>query len=172
MTGYVVAVSRGASHRFSKAPQMGIRLLAGLGVEGDTHQGRLAQHRYDVRRNPGQSNLRQVHLLPTELLTDLAAAGFPLGPGQIGENVLTRGIDLPGLPTGTLLSLGETAVIALTGLRHPCVQMDRFRPGLMAASLVRSAGVMAIVQASGDVRPGDMIRVAPPPPPHRTLRPI
>ena len=172
MTGQVVAVSRGAGHRFGKVPQMEIRLLAGLGVEGDTHQGRLVQHLYDVRRNPGQSNLRQVHLLPAELLTDLAAAGFPLGHGQIGENVLTRGIDLPGLPTGTLLSLGETAVIALTGLRHPCVQMDRFRPGLMAASLVRSAGVMAIVQASGDVRPGDMIRVAPPPPPHRTLRPI
>jgi MOSC domain-containing protein YiiM len=180
MAGKVVAVSRGATHSFGKPPQMWIRLLAGLGVEGDVHQGTTVKHRSRVARDPSQPNLRQVHLLHTELLAELAAAGFSIGPGQIGENVLTSGIDLLGLPTGTLLHLGEAALVEVTGLRNPCIQLDRFRPGLMAAvlehdpagNLIRKAGIMSIVRTGGDVRPGDVIRVELPAAPHRSLQPV
>lgn len=180
MTGVVTAVSSDSAHRFSKPNRAVIRLLAGLGVEGDAHLGKTVQHLSRIRRDPSQPNLRQVHLLHAELHEELRAAGFDVSAGQMGENITTRGIDLLGLPTGTRLHLGEAAVVEVTGLRNPCAQLDRFRPGLMAAvldrdaagRLIRKAGIMAIVLAGGEVRPGDPIRITLPPAPHRPLQPI
>jgi MOSC domain-containing protein YiiM len=180
MSGFVEAVSQRSTHRFSKQPRMWIRLLAGLGVEGDAHLGTTVQHRSRVSRDPTQPNLRQVHLLHRELLEALETQGFVIGPGDIGENILTRGVDLLGLPTGTVLRIGEAVRIQVTGLRNPCVQLDRFRPGLMAATLdrdaagnlVRKAGVMAIVLTGGEVRPGDPVVVMMPAEPHRRLVPV
>jgi MOSC domain-containing protein YiiM len=121
-----------------------------------------------------------VHLIHAELHDELRAAGLAVSPGQMGENVTTRGVDLLGLPTGARLRLGETATVEVTGLRNPCVQLDRIQPGLMAATLgrdehgelVRKAGVMAVVVAGGEVRPGDPIGVELPPEPHRPLEPV
>lgn len=180
MARVVVAVSRGAAHGFSKPNQERIRLLAGLGVEGDAHLGETVQHRSRVARDPSQPNLRQVHLLHEELHDELRAAGFALRPGHIGENVTTRGIDLLVLPVGARLHLGDTAIVEVTGLRNPCAQLDGLYPGLMAATLgrdengglVRKAGVMGIVVVAGEVCPGDAIRVELPPPPHRPLQPV
>ncbi|HEX4368166.1 MAG TPA: MOSC domain-containing protein [Rhodopila sp.] len=180
MAGIVEAVSQRGTHRFSKQPRMWIRLLAGLGVEGDAHLGTTVQHRSRVARDPTQPNLRQVHLLHRELLQALEHQGFVIGPGDIGENILTSGIDLLALPTGTLLRIGDTAEIQVTGLRNPCIQLDRFKPGLMAATLdrdaqgnlIRKAGVMALVVTDGEIRPGDAIHVILPPEPHRRLLPV
>ena len=176
----VVAVSLRRGHHFSKTPALNIRLLAGLGVEGDGHMGATVKHRFDARRDPTRPNLRQVHLLPQELFDELRGRGFDIKPGDLGENVTTSGIDLLALPTGTRLHLGERAIIELTGLREPCVLMDRFQPGLKAATLdretegalIHKAGVMSIVIAGGDVRPGDPIRVVEPTGPHRRLLPV
>jgi MOSC domain len=180
MGGVVVSVSQCGTHRFSKPPRMWIRLLAGLGVEGDAHLGTTVKHRSRVAKDPTQPNLRQVHLVHVELLAELEAAGFVVGPGDIGENVLTRGVDLLALPTDTVLRIGEAASVRVTGLRNPCVQLDRFRPGLMKATLdrdaagglVRKAGVMAVVLTSGEVRPGDRIEVAFPAGAYRRLQPV
>lgn len=177
MGAVVTAVSRDAVHGFSKKLQDSIRLLAGLGVEGDAHLGVTVQHRSRVAADPTQPNLRQVHLIHAELFDELRAAGFAVAPGELGENVTTRGIDLLALPTGARLHLGAAAVIEVTGLRNPCAQIDRFQRGLMHAvlgrdaqgNLVRKAGVMAIVLAGGEVRPGDAVGVELPPPPHRPL---
>lgn len=177
---YVSAVSKAAEHVFSKANQPVIRLLAGLGVEGDAHLGRSVQHRSRVARDPSQPNLRQVHLVHAELHDELRGQGFLVGPGEMGENVTTRGIDLLNLPIGTSLRLGERAVVRVTGLRNPCVQLDRFQHGLMAAvldrdgagNLVRKAGVMAVVVQGGDVRPGDRVSIEPPTPPYLSLQPV
>jgi MOSC domain-containing protein YiiM len=176
----VTAVSRSARHSFSKPTQLVIRLVAGQGVEGDAHMGETVKHRSRVARDPTQPNLRQVHLLHTELFEELRAAGFPVAPGELGENVTTRGLDLLGLPTGTRLRLGASAVVEVTGLRNPCVQIDKFQQGLMAAvldrdaagNLVRKAGVMAIVVAGGEVHPGDAITIELPPAPHQRLVPV
>jgi MOSC domain-containing protein YiiM len=180
MSGRVEAVSQVGTHRFSKQPRMWIRLLAGLGVEGDAHLGTTVKHRSRVARDPTQPNLRQVHLLHDELLQELATQGFVIGPGDIGENILTRGLDLLSLPTGTILRIGAAAEIKVTGLRNPCIQLDRFMPGLMAATLdrdtdgnlIRKAGVMAVVLTDGEVRPGDPIDVILPQQPHRRLQPV
>ena len=180
MDGIIEAVSRSDAHTFGKTSQDAIRLLAGLGVEGDAHLGVTVKHRSRVARDPTQPNLRQVHLIHAELHDELAAAGFVVRPGEIGENVTTRGIDLLALPAGTRLHLGGAAVVEVTGLRNPCAQIDRFQPGLLAAvldrdeqgGLVRKAGVMGIVLAGGDVRPGDPVRVELPPEPHRPLEPV
>jgi MOSC domain-containing protein YiiM len=175
--GKVIAVSRATGHRFSKPNQLSIRLAAGLGVEGDAHSGATVKHRSRVAKDPSQPNLRQVHLIHDALFDELRAAGFTVAAGQMGENVTTTGIDLLGLPTGARLRLGEHAVVEVTGLRNPCVQIDRFQPGLMAATLgrdargglVRKAGVMAIVLAGGEVYPGDAITLDLPATPHRAL---
>jgi MOSC domain-containing protein YiiM len=175
--GRVVAVSADDRHAFSKPVRTSIRLVTGLGVEGDAHSGATVQHLSRVRRDPTQLNLRQVHLIAAELHDELAGRGFDVAAGQMGENVTTRGVDLLGLPTCTRLRLGETAVVEVTGLRNPCVQLDRFAPGLLAAVLdrdpdgnvVRRAGVMGVVLAEGLVRTDDPIAVTLPAPPYRPL---
>jgi MOSC domain-containing protein YiiM len=178
--GSVVAVSSRIGHHFSKTPALSIRLLCGLGVAGDAHMGETVKHRSRVRKDPTQPNLRQVHLIHAELFCELRAKGFVVQPADLGENVTTEGVDLLALPTGTRLRLGASAIIEITGLRNPCIQLDRFQSGLMAATLdrdaegnlVRKAGVMSIVIAEGDVRPGDAIRVELPDLPHRPLLPV
>ncbi len=176
----VAAVSISPTHTVSKRNQYCIRLVVGMGVEGDAHMGETVRHRSRVARDPGQPNLRQVHLIHAELFDELRSAGFDTTPGQMGENITTRGIDLLGLPVGTRLQLGERAVVEITGLRNPCAQLDGIQPGLMAATLgrdesgklVRKAGVMGIAVAGGEVRPGDRISVELPSMPHRKLEPV
>lgn len=161
----VIGVAAARGHGFSKRVQLGVRLVAGLGVAGDAHAGETVKHRSRVARDPIQPNLRQVHLIHAELFDELADRGYAIGPADLGENVTTRGIDLLGLSAGTRLRIGAEAVVEVTGLRNPCVQIDRFRPGLMRAvlgrdpegRLLRKAGIMAIVLASGDVMAGDPI---------------
>lgn len=180
MTPTVIGVSSDGAHRFSKEPAGAITLLAGLGVAGDAHAGVTVQHRSRVAVDPTQPNLRQVHLMHAELFDELRGKGFDVQPGQLGENITTRGLDLLGLGRGTRLRIGATAVVEVTGLRNPCVQIDRFRPGLLKevvhraedGSLVRKAGIMGVVLAGGDVVPGDPITLEPPPGPHRPLNPV
>lgn len=179
MDGQVIATGAGKRHGLNKAPLLSIRLVAGLGVEGDAHSGERVQHRSRARFNPGLPNLRQVHLLPAELLDELVTSGFAVAPVMLGENITTRGVDLLGLPRGTRLTIGE-AVVEVTGLRNPCIQLERMMPGVMEAclgrdadgGLVRKAGIMGIVVASGEVQAGDSIAVALPHLPHQALRPV
>ncbi len=192
----VVAVSRDGTHRFSKVPAASITLVPGLGVLGDAHAGTLVQHRSRVRRDPNQPNLRQVHLLHSEVFDDARAMGYELGPGDLGENVLTADLDLLALPTGTLLDLGGP-VVRLTGLRNPCRQINAFRPGLLkvvlsrmdgtptdqpapstaspqfaSAPVIRKAGVMAVVERGGDVVPDQSITITLPENPRTPLAPV
>lgn len=177
MSGVVMAVSRSTTHMFTKLNQESIQLLPGLGVQGDSHMGRTVQHRSRVAVDPSQPNLRQVHLIHAELHDELRSAGFAVSAGQMGENITTRGINLLDLPTGTLLHIGNKAVVELTGLRNPCAQLNQFQPGLMAAvldrdendKLIRKAGVMSIVVIGGEVIPGDLIQIELPPKPHQSL---
>lgn len=175
--GLVLAVSAARGHHFSKKPQLAIRLVAGEGVAGDAHAGATVKHRSRVAKDPTQPNLRQVHLIHAELFDELDRAGFRVAPAELGENVTTRGLDLLGLPTGARLHLGAEAVVEVTGLRNPCIQIDRFQPGLMKAvlekrpdgTLVRKSGIMAIVLVGGDVSPGDPVGVELPAGPHGPL---
>ncbi len=177
IAGHVVAVARDDEHRFSKQVAAEIKIVAGLGVEGDAHQGRQVRHRSRVRADPTQPNLRQVHLIQGELFDELASKGFRVSPADLGENITTRGIDLLALPRGTLLKIGGEAVLEVTGLRNPCVQIEQFQPGLLAAVLypsvdgqtIRKAGIMTVARRGGIVRPGDMIEAELPSPPHLPL---
>ena len=179
MNGTVMSANRSPSHTMSKPNQEKLRLIAGVGVEGDAHAGVTVKHRIRVQRDPTQPNLRQVHLIHSELYDELTAAGFDVSHGQMGENITTRGVDLLGLPTGTRLHLRD-AVVEVTGLRNPCAQLDGIQPGLLqavldrdeAGNLVRKAGIMGIVVTGGEVAPDDEIRVELPPGPHRPLEPV
>jgi hypothetical protein len=176
----VIAVSLSGTHAFSKQNAPYIRLIAGEGVAGDAHCGTTVRHRSRVRQNPDQPNLRQVHLIHGELHDELKEQGFVISPGQMGENVTTRGVPLLTLPTGTRLKLGTTAVVEITGLRNPCAQLDTFQKGLTAAviekdaegNIIRKSGVMAIVITGGDVYEGDAIGITLPPEPHQPLLPV
>jgi MOSC domain-containing protein YiiM len=180
MDAVVTAVSRSTKHTLVKANEASVRLVAGLGVEADAHAGASVKHRSRVARDPSQPNLRQVHLIHAELHDELQHSGFAVEAGKMGENITTRGIDLLSLPTGTRLHLGAAAVVEVTGLRNPCAQLNRIQEGLMAATLdrdehgnlVRKAGIMGVVLAGGEVRPGDPIRVELPSAPHLPLAPV
>jgi MOSC domain-containing protein YiiM len=177
MPACVTSVSYHPSHAFSKPVASHINLLAGLGVEGDAHCGATVKHRSRVAQDPNQPNLRQVHLIHVELFEELRTKGFIVEPGHIGENILTRGIDLLSLPTGTELQIGAQARVRITGLRNPCAQLDNFQLGLTAAvldhdaegKLIRKAGVMAVVLTGGPVAPGDYIEITLPALPHVAL---
>lgn len=176
--GIVVSVSAEPGHGFSKTPRAAITLLPGLGVEGDAHCGATVRHRSRVAADPLQPNLRQLHLFPAEWLEALDARGFDLAPGGLGENVLTRGLDLLALPTGTLLRFSRGPLVAVTGLRNPCRQIEAYRQGLLAAVLDRDAegavvlkaGIMAVILEGGAIAPGDSIALSLPPEPHQKLQ--
>jgi MOSC domain-containing protein YiiM len=177
MEGRVVAVARDGAHRFSKEVVEAITILEGFGVAGDAHAGTTVKHRSRVKADPTQPNLRQVHLIHAELFGEVAAKGFAVAPADLGENITTQGIDLLALPRGTVLAVGESVRLEVTGLRNPCAQIDAFQPGLLKAvliktpdgALVRKTGIMAIALTSGMVRAGDAIRVHLPEPPFLPL---
>jgi MOSC domain-containing protein YiiM len=174
----VDSVHRDAQHRFSKSPVDAITLIEGIGVEGDAHAGKTVQHLHLVRKNPTTPNLRQVHLIPREVLDELATKGYDVAPGALGENITTTGLDLFTLPTGTTLHLGDTAVLTVTGLRDPCRQINGLQKGLLKqlmtkaedGTILRRVGIMTVVTTGGLVRPGDQLTVAPPPKPHEPLQ--
>jgi MOSC domain-containing protein YiiM len=176
----VVAVSRDSDHRFSKPVVQELTLVEGWGVEGDAHAGTTVQHRSRVARDPSQPNLRQVHLIHAELFDEVAEAGYAVAPGELGENVTTLGIDLLGLPEGTLLHLGDDACVRVTGLRNPCQQINGFEPGLLRKVLgktedgvvERKGGVMSVVVSGGVVRHGDAVRVELPEGEQTPLQPV
>lgn len=176
MPSRVVAVHSSAAHGFSKSTREAITLLEGLGVEGDAHCGATVQHRSRVAADPSQPNVRQVHLIHGELLDALRENGYTVAPGDLGENVTTRDIDLLGLPVGTRLRFGD-AVVTITGLRNPCQQINDFQSGLLKqvvrtdeeGRVIRLAGVMGIVSRGGRVAAGDAIDIELPPPPHFPL---
>lgn len=180
MQSGVVAVHLSRRHAFSKQALSEIELVAGHGVKGDAHFGATVQHLSRVAKDPTQANLRQVHLLHHELLIQLGAKGYNVQPGQMGENITTRGLDILGLSTGTKLKFGEQVILRVTGLRNPCAQIERFRTGLLAAvlghtedgTLVRLAGVMCVVEQGGKIRPGDSIVVAAHCENHMPLQPV
>jgi len=177
MNSIVIAVSRSAEHTFSKPNDESIKLIEGFGVEGDAHAGKTVKHRYLVGKDATRPNIRQVHLIHAELLDELTTKGFSVGPGQLGENITTRGVDLLALPTGTKLNIGSDVLIELTALRNPCVQIDAFQKGMLKevlykdedGNLVRRTGVMGIVHKGGIVEPNDEIVVKLPPEPHHPL---
>lgn len=172
--GKVVAVCAATKHGFSKTPRLAITLVTGLGVEGDAHSGSFVKHRYLARRNPRALNIRQIHLIPAELFDVLQAAGYDVASGDLGENIVTADLDLESLPLDTELRAGS-AVIRLTGLRTPCVLIDRFSAGLKARLVADGpgppfrAGVMGVVTGGGVVVPGDRIRTVLPAEPRRAL---
>ncbi len=177
MDPIVIAVSCSETHSFSKPNQTVIKLIEGIGVEGDAHSGRTVKHRFLVKKDATRPNIRQVHLIHNELLDELNAKGFSVNPGQLGENITTRGIDLLALPSGTIMNIGFEVVIELTALRNPCKQIDEFQEGMLKAVLykdengvlVRKTGVMGIVKSGGEICPGDAIVIDLPPEPQQQL---
>ena len=180
VTAAVLSVNRDGDHRFSKPSVDEIRLVEGWGVEGDAHAGTTVQHRSRVARDPSQPNLRQVHLIDAELFDEVADHDFTLRPGEMGENITTVGLDLLALPAGSVLHIGETARVEITGLRNPCDQINGLTPGLMKemvgraadGTVVRKAGVMSVVLTGGAVRRGDRVRVQLPAGEHVALQPV
>lgn len=177
MNQKVIAVSRSEKHIFSKENTESINLIYDFGVEGDAHAGKTVKHTYLAKKDPARKNIRQIHLIQTELLSELRSKGFSVCPGQLGENITTQGIDLLNLPTGSKLHIGKEAVVELTALRNPCIQIENFQKGMLKevvgrdpqGKLIRKAGVMGIVTIGGYVKPNDIINIELPDLPHSNL---
>lgn len=173
----IISLSKDQGHHFSKKLCSSLLFLKGLGIEGDAHCGEIVKHRSRVKADPNQPNLRQVHLIHSELISELRSLGFNVEAGTMGENVLTQGIDLLSLPKNTLIKLGNDVVLRVTGLRNPCGQLDNYQKGLTKAvlardaegNLLRKAGIMTVVESGGTVKTGDLINLERPDEPHEKL---
>jgi MOSC domain-containing protein YiiM len=154
--GQVASVSSNGVYSFTKPARDEIVLIAGLGVEGDTHAGVHVRHRHRVKVDPAQPNLRQVHLIHEELFADVAHKGYEVRPGNLGENVTTRGLDLLDLPMGTILRFGVEAEPAewdagvLDAVLAAADAAKLNEPTARAAEAVRAA--VAREAAAGQVR--------------------
>lgn len=177
MSGTVIAVAKNEGHNFSKKIFPEIEIIAGLGVDGDAHLGETVKHRSRVKADPTQPNLRQVHLIHSELFDEVVEKGFSVKPAELGENITTEGVDLLGLPRHAVLEIGKDVRLEVTGLRNPCAQIYNFQKGLLSAvvdkgpngELIRKSGIMTVVLAGGHVRAGDAINVKLPDPPFLPL---
>ena len=177
MYGKVIAVAKDEGHNFSKKIVPEIEIIAGLGVDGDAHLGETVKHRSRVRVDPTQPNLRQVHLIHSELFDEVSEKGFSVKPADLGENITTEGVNLLGLPRHAVLEIGEHVRLEVTGLRNPCAQIDNFQKGLLSAvlekgpngELIRKSGIMTVVLTGGHVRAGDAINIRLPNPPFMPL---
>jgi MOSC domain-containing protein YiiM len=175
--GRVMSLSKSETHTFQKINQKKLNLIKGLGIEGDAHMGKTVKHRSRVAKDPSQPNLRQVHLIHSELHDELEGLGFKIKAGEMGENITTKGIDLLSLPKDTILNIGKNARIQITGLRNPCNQLNIFKKGLMNAvldkdengDLIRKAGIMGIVLEGGVIEVEDTIEIILPDKPHIKL---
>lgn len=161
----VVSLSTSPTHSMSKKKVTQVELIKGIGISGDAHAGKKVKHRSRVRQNPDQPNLRQVHLIHSELFEELSTKGFMIKAGEMGENITTKGIDLLALSKGCILSIGSDVKVEITGLRNPCDQLNGLQEGLLNAvldkdgngKLIRKAGIMGVVLTSGIVKNGDKI---------------
>ncbi len=180
MDATVVSVSSKETPGVGKIPRDSVMLVADHGVEGDYHAGAHVRHRSRAAKTPDLPNIRQVHLMHAELFDELATYGITVTPGQMGENITTRGLAILDLAPGTRLHFGASAVVEVTGLRNPCKQLDGVDPKLLArvalkaedGSIVRKAGIMGIVVEGGAVRPGDAIRIEVPATATGALEPV
>ena len=176
----VEAVSKSPTHTLIKKNEQQITLLKGLGVEGDAHQGITVKHRSRVAKDPTTPNIRQVHLIPSELFKELAQKGILVNPGEMGENITTSGIDLINLPLNSILKIGNKAKIQITGLRNPCSQLNKINDQLLKAvldkdehgNIIRKAGIMSVVLEGGEINVGDTIKLEYPDKPFQNLEPV
>lgn len=180
LIGQVTSLHCDSEHNFSKPPVLEAMFLAGVGIEGDAHSGATTQHLSRQKKDASRPNLRQVHLVASELHEELRSDGFDVPFGAFGENLTTSGLDLGALPAGSTLRLGDEVILSLTGFRDPCSQIDKFQAGLRSAvsfkpetgpQLFRN-GVMSVVVRGGTVRVGDTIKVALPPEPHQPMQKV
>lgn len=176
----VEAVSKSPTHTLIKKNEKQITLLKGLGVEGDAHQGLTVKHRSRVVKDPTTPNIRQVHLMPSELFEELAMKNIKVNAGEMGENITTSGIDLLNLPKDSVLHIGSISKVKITGLRNPCSQLNRINEGLLKAvlqkdedgNIVRKAGIMGVVLEGGEINVGDDIKIEFPEKPYKDLEPV
>ena len=163
--GNVIAVCKKSEPGIPKIEVEAICLLENYGIEGDYHAGKFVRHRYLARKDPTVPNVRQVLLIDTSILSNLAEQDIHLEPGMMGENLILDGISVMDLPLGTQLEVGEVT-LEMTEIRNPCYQLNESHPELLKAVEksgsgldARNAGIMARILKGGWVRQGDPVRV-------------
>ena len=165
--GSVVAVCKKAEPGIPKNEVDAIQLLENFGIAGDYHAGEFVRHRFLAKMDPTKPNQRQVLLIDTTILAEIASQEIHLKPGMMGENIILDGITVMTLPLGTQLEIGD-AVLEITEVRNPCYQLDEMHPGLLKAVETsgpgpdpRNAGMLARIIQGGWIRPGDVVIVKP-----------
>lgn len=129
--------------RYLRVPLQTANLVVGHGIEGD---------------RKGGHPRRQLNIMSAETLNTLAGEGYNIEPGQMGEQMVVSGLDVDTLPVGTLLQLGDTAIIEVTIPREGC---DRFEAiqGFPREKTTGRVGIMARVVESGQINIGDSVRI-------------
>ncbi|SHJ95684.1 MOSC domain-containing protein YiiM [Malonomonas rubra DSM 5091] len=143
MAAQIVAVCISKNKGERKTPVEQVELREGHGIVGDAHAG--AWH-------------RQLSLLAKESIDKMRAMGLDVDNGDFAENLTTEGIDLPKLPIGAQLQIGET-LLEITQIGKEC--HTRCAIYHQAGDCVMpKEGVFARVLAPGWLRPGDRIIIS------------
>ena len=143
MTGSIVSIQLCVGHRDPMNVVESARMREGYGIEGDRHAV-----------SEGVRTKRQVLLIDQETLDK-----FELTPGEVRENITTSGIDLHSLAEGQHLTLGDEAVVEITGHCAPCGRMDEIRDGYSTA-LEGHRGMLASVIRGGQISVGHAVEAS------------
>ena len=152
--GRIKAVCVSARKGVRKEPVEKVFLKRKIGVEGDAH---------------AQGGKRQVSLLAAESIErqarrqrGLVPASAPkLGPGDFAENITVEGIELFTLPVGTILRLGETAVVEVSQIGKECHNGCEIKR-LSGDCVMPREGIFARVREEGWIQAGDIVEVVSP----------
>ena len=136
-------------YRFNRIPVNTLNLIAGHGIEGD----------WKARRNPK----RQLNIMSYETLEQLREEGFKTNPGEMGEQIVIRGLDVMSLTKGERLQIGDDAIIEITAERSPCEWLELIQ-GKPLEQAIKRVGMLAKVLDTGTIKVGDSIKVLQPEP--------
>ncbi|HMK43774.1 MAG TPA: MOSC domain-containing protein [Dissulfurispiraceae bacterium] len=145
MQGKVVSVNISTKKGERKTPVAEVRFVENKGIEGDGHAS--------------SETHRQVSLLAIESIRKMQQMGLDVKPGDFAENVTTEGLDLPALPVGTRLKIGQNVLAEVTQIGKEC--HDRCAIYYQAGDCVMpKEGIFIRIFTSGVVKPGDEILVS------------
>lgn len=137
MSGSVVHLFRKPAHRAPMQAADSLNAVEGKGIQDDASFGRAR---------------RQVLLIDEHILKQ-----FRILPGQVRENIVTRGLQLSEIAESDQLVVGE-ARLEVTGECSPCSRVDEIRAGL-SAEIEGNRGILARVIRSGEISVGDTVSV-------------
>lgn len=144
MKGKVVSVNVSETKGVRKKPVREVLIKLNFGIEGDAHASSTWH--------------RQVSLLAIESIRKAQGSGLNVQPGDFAENITTEGIDLPRLPVGTKMTIGDAVEVEVSQIGKVChTRCEIYNQA--GDCIMPKEGIFVKALRGGLVREGDIIEV-------------